>query len=152
MKAPIKQMTKAEAEWLGTHECKHHHTYLQHYDCYVRDSPRDSPFVERIGVFDIETTGLKADYHYIISYAIRADDDEKLYGRALMPDEIKKGVFDRELLKEMCEDLRRFHRIVVHYGSDRRFDLPFVRSRAVKFGYDFPLYKDIYVMDTQVIL
>jgi DNA polymerase III epsilon subunit-like protein len=152
MKAPIKQMNKTEVEWLGTHECKHKHSYLEHYECYLRDAPQDSPFVERIGIFDIETTGLKADYHYVIAYAIRDDGDDKLYGRVLTPDEIKKGVFDRELLKEMCEDLLRFHRIVVHYGSDYKFDLPFVRSRSVKYGYDFPLYKDIYVMDTQSIL
>lgn len=153
MRAPIRQLKKSDIEWLASHKCRHGgHNYLEHYQCYLNERPPDSPFVEKVGFFDIETTGLKADYHYILSYAIRSDDDDNLLGRVLTPEEIKGGIFDKDLLREMCSDLLLFHRVVGHYCGDNRFDLPFVRSRAVKLGYDFPLYKDVWVTDTWAIL
>ena len=149
MVAPIKRLRKSDVEWLGTNHCKaHHHTYLEHYEsCFLKEKPSTAPFHERIGFFDLETSGLKADFAFIFSYALRADTGE-LYGRVLRPEEIRSGKFDKDLVAEMCRDLRRFDRVVVHYGGDRRFDCPFARTRALKHGCDFPLFKDIYVCDT----
>jgi len=48
----------------------------------------------------------------------------------------------------LARDLQHFDRIVVHWGTDRKFDLPFVRSRALKWGLEFPLYRSIYCEDT----
>ena len=149
MLVPIKKITKGEAEWLGTHLCKKHSmTYLTHYDCFLNEKPEGSPYYERIGYFDLETTGFKADFAYIFSYAILDEDSGKILGRVLRPWEIRHGEFARHLVKEMCADLRKFHRVVVHYGGDRRFDCPFARTRAIKHGEDFPLYRDTYVSDT----
>ena len=150
MIAPVKALKKFEVEWLGSNYCKHRHTYLEHYDCFIKEAPDTSPFHERVGFFDIESTGLKADFAYVFSWAIKKADG-KIIGRVLRPDEIKKGIFDRDLMKELCEALPQFHRVVVHYGGDRRFDLPFVRTRAIKYGLDFPLYKQIAVSDTWLI-
>jgi uncharacterized protein YprB with RNaseH-like and TPR domain len=149
MKAPINSMKLADIRWLGNHNCKaHHHSYLSHYECYLRDKPMESPFQERVGIFDLETSGLKADFAYIFSYAILDDATDKVYGRVLTPHEIRSSVFDKNLVGEMCRDLKRFNRIIVHYGGDRRFDCPFARTRSIKYGHDFPLYKDIFVSDT----
>ena len=41
----------------------------------------------------------------------------------------------------------KYSRVVVYWGRDRRHDLPFLRSRALKYGIDFPLYKSLYVTD-----
>ena len=152
MKAPINSMKLADIRWLGGHLCKAHSMdFLSHYGCYVKEKPQDAPFKERIGFFDIETSGLNADFHYIFSYAILDDETDKIYGRVLIPKEIHRSVFDQYLVKEMCRDLKKFNRIVVHYGGDRRFDGPFSRTRAIKYGCDFPLYKDIWVTDTWLI-
>jgi uncharacterized protein YprB with RNaseH-like and TPR domain len=140
-------MRKIDIVWLGTHYCKHGHTYIEHYQCFLVDKPNTCPFVEKVGYFDIESTGFNADFCYTTSYAILGDDT-KIIGRVLTPYEIKHGIFDKKLVEEICKDLFKFNRIVVHYGSDRKFDIPFVRSRALKFGYEFPLYKDIWVTDT----
>ena len=148
MIVPIKKITKREAEWLGTHYCKHSHTYLHHYDCYLQEKPVNAPYYERVGYFDLETTGFKADFAYIFSYAILDEDSGKILGRVLEPSEIRNGHFDKRLVAEMCRDLKGFHRIVVHYGGDRRFDCPFARTRSIKHGHSFPLYKDTYVSDT----
>ena len=142
-------MRKSDIEWLATHYCKkHRHSYLEHYgSCFLTEKPVESPFHERIGFFDLETSGLKADFAFIFSYAIRGDDG-KLYGRVLRPEEIHKSQFDKNLVVEMCRDLKLFDRIVVHYGGDRRFDCPFARTRALKHGADFPQHKDLWVSDT----
>jgi len=148
MRLPVKQLRKADLEWLGSNYCRHGHTYLEHYtSCFLKDKPPTAPFTERVGFFDLETSGLKADFAFIFSYALLADTGE-LYGRVIRPDEIRSGKFDKDLVSEMCRDLKKFHRVVVHYGGDRRFDCPFARTRALKHGCDFPLFKDIYVSDT----
>ncbi len=142
-------MKVADIRWLHSHLCKAHgHDFISHYSCYLKEKPLESPFIERIGIFDLETSGLKADFAYIFSYAILDDADDTVYGRVLTPHEIRSSVFDKKLVAEMCRDLKKFNRIVVHYGGDRRFDGPFARTRAIKHGCDFPLYKDILVTDT----
>jgi len=152
MIAPIRTLRKKDVEWLGTNRCQaHRHTYLEHYQCFQKEKPDTAPFQEKIGFFDIETTGLKADFHYVYSYALRADTGE-LYGRVLTRDEIRGGVFDRNLIKEIPRDLMRFQRIIVHWGTDRKFDFPFCRSRALHYHYkNFPRYKDLFVTDTWVM-
>lgn len=153
MKLPFRRLTRQQLEWLATHTCKAHRvSYLEHYNCFVRENPAESPWHESIGYFDIETTGLKADFHYVLSYAILDNDTKKIWGRTLTSKEILNGTFDKKLLKELITNLNRFDRIVVHYGSDYRFDIPFVRTLCVHYGYRFPLYRDIFVTDTQPIL
>src|SRR5574343_137124 len=121
MKAPVKTMKKADIEWLGTHYCSHGHTYLEHYgSCFLKDKPDASPFAEKVGFFDLETSGLAADFAFIFSYALLTETGEIL-GRVLRPSEIRSGKFDKDLVAEMCRDLKLFNRIVVHYGGDRRF-------------------------------
>ena len=146
MIAPVRQLRKRDVEWLGTNYCRHGHTFLEHYQCFTEEKPSDSPFEERVGYFDIEASNLSANFGYVFSYCILTDDYEVL-GRVLRPKEIRNGTFDTKLMGEMCSDLRKFHRIVVHYGGDGRFDLPFVRTRSIKARADFPLFKEIYVSD-----
>lgn len=148
MHVPLHKLRKADILWLGDNTCKaHHHSYLDHYSCYLKERPSASPFYENIGFFDIETSGLAADFAFIFSYCIKSNDG-KTYGRVLTPQEIRSGIFDKKLVAEMCRDLNKFHRVVAHYGGDRRFDCPFSRTRAIKHGVDFPLYKKVLVSDT----
>jgi len=152
MLAPVRNLTKAELIWLGTHKCKsHRHSYLSHYNCYLNDDIPDCPFKEKVGILDIETSGFKADFSYMFSYCIKELDGD-IIGRALTTKEIRTYKFDENLMQELVADLRKFHRIVVFYGGDYKFDLPFVRSRALKYGLDFPLYKEIYTTDLYPIV
>jgi len=50
----------------------------------------------------------------------------------------------------LIRDLKGFTRVIGHYSTF--FDLPFLRTRAVYYGLDFPIYKDIYHTDTYFIL
>ncbi|MCG6536345.1 MAG: ribonuclease H-like domain-containing protein, partial [Syntrophales bacterium LBB04] len=117
----------------------------------MKESPDDSPFKERVGYFDIEASGLNATFAYMFSYCIIGSDGSQC-GRVLTPSEIRTGKFDEKLTEEMARDLRKYHRIVTYYGGDHRFDLPFVRTRSIKHGVDFPLYKEVYATDLYPIV
>lgn len=145
MKAPIKKLKKSEVEWLFEHKCKHSHNYLEHYNCFLEERP-ESPVTERIGFLDIETSNLKASFGYVISYCIK-EKGGGILERLISPREIKSGVFDEDLLKQFYTDISRFQRICVYWGKDRRHDVPFLRTRSLKAGTDFPLYRDICVVD-----
>jgi len=151
MIAPVKTLRKSDLEWLGTNRCRHGMTYQSHYQCFVDEKPETAPFSERVGYFDIETTGFYADYDFMLSYCI-LDDNKKLIKNIVKPREIRQYDFDKRLLCDLCSDLNKFDRVVVYYGADYRFDIPFSRTRAIKHGLDFPLYKDVFVTDVYSIV
>ena len=148
----IKRLKKNEIEWLWDNRCKKHsHRYLEHYSCFLHENPQNSPLYEKVGFLDIESTGLQADFCFILSYKIK-EMNGKILGRVLTPNEIRNGTFDKKLLKECVEDMRKFDRIVVFYGSDYKFDIPTLRTRTLRYNLDFPLYKEIKVTDLHPII
>jgi uncharacterized protein YprB with RNaseH-like and TPR domain len=151
MIAPVERLKKSEIVWLSNHYCKaHRHSFLEHFSCWQKEQSTivDSPYSERIGILDIEATGLKGNWDFMLSYAIKELDKPKIYGRVLTPKEILSFTFDRKLVGELIQDLAKFDRIVGHYIRDRRFDLPFIRARALKWKLDFPTYGMMKVTDT----
>lgn len=145
MIAPVKRLLKREVDWLGTNRCKHYHSYLEHYHCYISEAPPECPFVEKVGYLDIEATNLKATFGYVFSYAIKARGEDKMYGRVLTQREIRGYKFDANLMQEFTNDIKNFHRICVYYGT--HFDVPFLRTRCIKHGVPFPEYQDLYISD-----
>lgn len=143
MIAPVHRLKKRQIEWLANNKCKHRHPYLNHYECYLRDNPEQ----ERIGFFDIETTHLKSNFGVVLSYAI-CDSNRDVIGEYITRKDILNfAVRDRNILKRLIEDLQGFDKLVTYYGT--RFDLPFVRTRALIHGLPFPKYagkrhKDLY--------
>lgn len=143
----IAKMTKTELNALGKMKCRHGHSYLSHPQCLVTEKPDLDPSKRHLGFFDIESSHLKANFGYVLSYKIWDDDNGKMYGRALKSKEITGFKFDADLVRDMVEDFKRFTHLVVYYGKDRRHDMPFVRTRAMKAGLDFPLYGEVQVID-----
>lgn len=144
----LKKMNKQEILKLATQK-----NSMGRYVLELRENPstiKDLP-IERIGFFDIEASNLKATFGYMFCYCIKTLGGE-LIANSVTQKEILSYQFDKRLMLDLCADLRKFDRIVVQYGSDYKFDLPFVRTRAVHYGLDFPLYKDIFVTDTHSIL
>lgn len=141
------RLTKAQHIWLWEHRCKKHcKPFSEHPSCFLKEAPDESPISERVGYFDIEATGLNANWDYILSYALKVDG--MIYGRVLTKAEVLDWrVLDKDLVRELCSHLRTVDRVIVHYGRDRRFDLPFVRTRALRWRVDFPLYKQVLVTD-----
>jgi len=147
MKAPIRRLTKDKIIWLSEHRCKHGITYLEHYNCFLKEAPSDSPFVEKTACFDIETTGFNADYDFMLSYALLDVDTNELIIKLIEPEAISRLEFDCALINDLIFDLRKFSRIIVYNGGDYRFDIPFARTRALKWGLIFPAYRELYVND-----
>lgn len=137
--------------WLEEHTCNRHNViYLHHPNCYYREYP-NTDFVEKLGFLDIEATNLKANFGVVICWCIKPNKAKKIIERCVTPKEMRAGIRDENVIRELAPAMRKFDRLVVHYGTDRKFDLPFLRSRALRMGIDFPKHKEIWVTDTWVI-
>lgn len=150
-KLNVASLSKEEIIWLAMHRCNaHNHRFLNHYECYKReilDFKR-----ERIGILDIESTALDADFGFILSYAIKDADTGEVLGRVLSSSEIMDGTYDRQLCKDLVADMLKFDRIVGYYIKDRRFDIPFIRSRCLQWNVAFPAYGELKITDVYDIV
>ena len=151
MRPPIDRLTKKEISWLNDHTCRHGHTYLHDYNCFLRDDPKESPFSENIGFLDIEATGLKGNWDFMLCYSLENRAGNK-QGRKLTQNEILTYEFDKNLVQELIRDMKKFHRLVVYYGGDYKYDIPFIRTRAEKWRLAFPEYRDAWVTDLYAIV
>lgn len=128
-------------------KCIHGHSGLTHPQCFKNRNGKE----ERIGFADIEASNLTATFGIVYTYCIK-ELNGKLIKRAISLDDLYHGRFDKTLIASFISDAKEFDRLVWHYGVDRRFDLPFLRTRAVKWGLPFPEYKCLYASDTYPIL
>jgi uncharacterized protein YprB with RNaseH-like and TPR domain len=135
----LKAIGKIELNDRLNFKCIHRHNGISHRLCYEQNKG----LVEKIGYFDIESSNLSSDFGTVLCYAIKHKDG--LISNSLTPQEIKDGIYDKRLLTDLCKDLRKFHRIITWYGY--KFDIPFVRSRAMLHKLGFPLYKEVYHTD-----
>lgn len=145
MKAPVHRLKKIEIIWLANNYCKvHKHDYLQHYSCFLKENPNQ----ERVGFLDIEASNLDADFGIMLSYCIKDANSSKIWEGIVD----KKGLdkyLDKQVVTKCIEDMQKFDRVVTYYGM--RFDLPFIRTRSIVHGIDFPNYSslvhtDVYFM------
>ena len=147
MSIPVNKLKKSELEWMANHKCRHGHNYLSHFNCYLTEIKGQD---ERIGFFDIETTNLKANQGIMISYCIKDSNSDEILGRHLTNKELFSESMDKKLVQECVNDLLKFDRIVTYYGTG--FDLPFIRTRAVLHGIDFPTYGGLIHTDVFYII
>ena len=145
MIAPVHRLTKAEIIWLGSHACKaHRHSYLSHYSCYTKERPER----DKVAIIDLETSNLKADYGILLTYCIKPVGSNKILKGIINKDDIKKGRKgdeDRRIVTDCINDMAQFDKVVGYYS--KRFDLPYLRARAVNMGVDFPFYGSIQHID-----
>lgn len=108
-------------------------------------------FGEKIGFLDIEASNLHATFGIVFTYCIK-ELSGKLLQRSVTIKDLQGGLYDKNLLNQLIKDFEQFDRIVVYYGVDRRFDLPFLRTRAEYWKLDFPEYKILYCTDVYNII
>ena len=146
MSVPLSALKKSEIIKLATRYCKHGHSYLSHYSCYLKET---SERPERIGFWDIEASGLDADYGIMLSWCIKDSLSPKIYEDVLTPADVKTGFEDKRIVQSCVNAMLKFDKIVTYYGTG--FDLPFTRARALIVGVEFPAYgalkhKDLYYL------
>lgn len=137
-------MTKQEILRLSKTMCEHGHPLLVHTNCLERQIG----YKERVGYLDIETSNFSAAFGVVITWCIK-EDGGKIYEGYLQEEDFqdKNGQYDNRILKECVEAMLLFDRLVVYWGKDRRFDIPFLRTRAASMGIGFPLYQERLVND-----
>lgn len=144
MKPNLSKMTKKEILDLYNYRCKHGHNGISHYNCYCRELGQE----EKIGFLDIETSNLKANFGIVLSWAIKPKGSKKkdiLYDVISLKD-LNSSAMDKKIIKSCVDAISGFDRIVGHYST--RFDIPFIRTRALIHGLEFPRYGQIKHADT----
>ena len=140
----ISELSKEEIVRLSRTRCKHGHPLLQHLSCYKKQKE------ERIGIIDIETEALDCNFGILLTYYIKEFGKNKYYYDAITKQDIKRwgreAKEDTRIVRNLVRDIQRFDRLIGHYSS--RFDLPFIRTRAVICGVDFPAFGELYQTDT----
>lgn len=141
----LKDLKKAEILRMARFTCEHGHSGVSHPECYKKALKIEN----RIGILDIECSGLKANFAKILSYCIK-DYHGNILGRALTKEECLGKVKDQKLIEELIVDMKKFDRIVTFYGT--KFDLPFIRTRAVHFDIEFPSFGELRHTDLYFII
>lgn len=134
---------KADILKMNAYRCEHSHSGIEHPQCYLRAHGKD---LKRC-FFDIETTGLSGNWDYMITYSIKPEDSDEIICGSITKKEIDDGTFDKRIVQECIDNLMKFDRIYGFYST--KFDIPFLRTRALELGIEFPMYgaishKDIY--------
>lgn len=87
----------------------------------------------RIAILDIETSGLDADFGYVMCACLKRVNEKNLRGKTTTiriddpknPDQFN----DKWVVKKLIDEMNRYDLIVHWYGS--RFDIPFINTRAL---------------------
>jgi uncharacterized protein YprB with RNaseH-like and TPR domain len=145
LRPPVHRLKKSDIIWLANHRCDAHSMdYLSHYNCFLKENPNQ----KRVCFFDIETSHLKANLGVILSYCILDNQTGEIRYAVVDPKDLrKKDGRDRKVVRKCLDDLADFDLIVGYYSS--RFDIPYIRTRAMIWGMEFPVYgtrqqKDLY--------
>jgi len=136
------KMLKKEILDRFNYRCEHRHNGWAHPECYKRDRGPE----ERIGCLDIESSNLAANFGVMLSYAIKEVGKKVITDQAVLSiHDINTNTSDSRIVAKCVEQMRQYDRIVGHYSS--RFDIPFIRTRALKWNIDFPPFGSIYHTD-----
>jgi len=130
-------MLKKELLKYLTGRCKHSHTYAEHPACWWKEQNKKP----KIGYIDIETSNLDANYGIIITYCILNNDTNEIIENTIDINDIRKGDFDKYLCKQLIKDILKFDVLKGYWSTG--FDIPYIRSRCLKWKLDFPFYKSI---------
>lgn len=90
----------------------------------------------KVAVLDIESTGLQADYGYVLAACLKEVNSDNLQGtihtlRIDDKDNPNKSS-DEWILKNLITRMDSYDLIITWYGSG--FDIPFINSRALRWG------------------
>lgn len=139
--------------------CIHRHTIDDHPNCFAENKINMKqadklskelglPWYQvpglKIGVLDIEADGLKADFSTMLTWCIK-DLDGKIHYDVVTKADLFAGNADKNIVESLVTRLKDYSIIIGYYSTG--YDLPFVRTKAMHFGYEFPGYGELYHFD-----
>ena len=144
--------------------CIHRHTIKEHPSCFVNGRVRQDvpPKPEkkkiiisiperwtaqedyRIGILDIETDSLKADFGMVLSWCIKDKDGDTTFD-VITRQEIFDFEFDKRIVQSLVTQMKKYNVLIGYYST--KFDIPFIRTRAMKFGILFPEFQEVWHWD-----
>jgi uncharacterized protein YprB with RNaseH-like and TPR domain len=140
--------------------CIHRHNIKTHPSCFASGKINYNDDVEftkvtgkkwyeypgyKIGYFDIESDGLTADWGTLLTWCIKTKGVDQIdYGIVTQKD-LFSGKADRNLVESAVNKLKEFNIVITYYGTG--FDIPFLRTKAMRYGIDFPSYGELYHFD-----
>ena len=108
---------------------------------YLRNKLRAQGEEEDIvGVLDIETSNLKADVGWMLSWAIYYPHEERTVWDVIKRRHILNYKTDHYICKSLVEELTNVDLLITFYGTN--FDLDFARTRCLMEGLDFPEFAE----------
>lgn len=142
--------------------CIHRHTIEEHPACFLAGKIKipegvDEKYLRSLGYpwwitkpfiyVDIETDGFAADIGNVLSWAAYAPRENKVYSDVLVKADIDADPAnpDKRIVESFVSLLKDFKIIVGYYSS--KFDIPFIRTRALANNLDFPAYGELYHFD-----
>lgn len=145
--APVWRLRKDDIVRIGRWRCKHSHTGLEHYSCWLKENPDQ----ERVGFIDIEASNLKGDFGIVICYSILDLNSDTQIARVVTKEELFDYSHDPDyhLMRDCVKDMMMYDRLIGYYSGDYKFDIPFLRTRAVSQSIEFPgvgsiFFEDVY--------
>ena len=143
MNLNLRAMNKTQLLYLMENKCRHSMAYVTHPNCFLKEHPDGAGVLkpEKIGFIDIEATSLNASFGYMMAYCLLPEKG-KLVARSISPGDVRCYDFDKHLIAQFVKDIEPYDRLVGYYSKDYRYDIPFLRTRALKWGVPFPVYKD----------
>ena len=130
-------LKKQELLIFTTQKCKHRMPYHQHPQCFLNEIMQEG-HVPKIGFLDLEFMNFNANYGILLTYAIKEYHKKKIYNSMISQKEIRSKDLDKNLTKRLIKDLSNFDVIVTYFGT--RCDVPYMRTRALKWNIPFPSY------------
>jgi len=128
-------------------KCIHRHTIKTHPNCFRNGLiKRDDWWHDKkIAYLDIEASDLNANWGLMLSWCLKYRGDDRIRSGVVTKDEIYNFKFDKRIIKELLDELKNVDIVVTYYGIG--FDIPFIRTRAIYYGLNFPAYGSMYHWD-----
>jgi len=100
-----------------------------------------------IGYLDIESTGFSANIDVMLSWCLKGRGIKDVAGACITREELMSDDQDARIVEQLVDEMNKYDVVVTYYGT--RFDIPFIRTRALYHNTYFPMYrqkshKDLY--------
>ncbi|MGI0060150.1 MAG: ribonuclease H-like domain-containing protein [Nitrosotalea sp.] len=129
-------------------KCEHRHNGVDHRNCYINYLVDEYP--EKVGYLDIESSNLNADFGIVYTWCIKPRGKNTIVYDTISKEDFKKFPYDKGVMKSLVDEMKKYDVLVTYYGTG--FDIPFMRTRAMKAGIPFPFYKEIGHLDLYYVV